>query len=122
MGTQPYCAHCKKYFPGAMLQVHHVLIHDQRHYHDQLTNPYNCALVCAGCHAGGVVNGYEWRVYFLHCVLKAYGDAVGWWYENLPAKLRRHTDYEWIHREIFYFAHANNLVQSQRMAGANKLN
>lgn len=79
-----YCENC--IFPKARLSLHHVLIHDQKRWHDELTNEYNCGLYCMVCHPH--CNGHEKRVEFLTHKIKEYGkEKILEWINSLPEKL-----------------------------------
>ena len=79
-----YCEICV--FNRTPLECHHFLFHDKKRYHDALTTPENCALVCRDCHKW--LNGHGERVAFLQRQLKRYGQKrMREWIEGLPEKI-----------------------------------
>jgi hypothetical protein len=94
-----YCENCHYPKDGDPLDVHHCLIHTSKRYADILTHRVNCALICRTCHRNGIVNGFEFRVRFLHKQLERYGYwEVRAWFDHLPEKLQITNG--WIREEL----------------------
>ena len=85
----PYCWCCnlhQNYPSTTELDLHHVIIHDSKRFHDKVTNRYNCCLICRDCHP--YCNGHDFRVKFLGFQIKKYGqEPVREWVNSLPEKM-----------------------------------
>jgi hypothetical protein len=95
-----YCENCHYPKDGDPIDCHHCLVGDRKKWHDILTNPINCCLICRTCHQNGIVNGFEFRVRFLRKQADKYGANAMWkWWSSLPEKLRMTNG--WIENELF---------------------
>ena len=98
----PFCYECNFHagYPSVtQLDLHHGLIHDQKRFHDALTNEINCVLICRDCHP--FTNGHEFRVKVLRDKVEVLGlDRMRTWWDSLPDKLKRGSDYAWIEEAL----------------------
>jgi hypothetical protein len=89
----PWVVTCERCHVFYAVEGHHCLIH-RRNGVSELDLPYNICWLCHECHSGdGVVNSFEFRLWFWKLQVQRYGyREMKNWLDNLPLKIKPNFD------------------------------
>jgi hypothetical protein len=78
------CEECGK---GNAVQINHWMYHDRKLFHNVLTVPDNCGMVCVTCHAEGACHTKASKIRFAQRQL-ARGYKLDAFRDSLPTKIK----------------------------------